>query len=101
VKQVVVVLVTSVVVLISILLIYQIPLLYLLSGGLQTYHDRAYYYDQKIKIVLFHLSAAECILILLLILYNEKIFWTQLPNQFGLDIINGGIIVKNNYFFQE
>jgi hypothetical protein len=100
VKQVIVVLVTSVADLIGILLRYQIPLLYLLSG-LQTYHDWVYYYNGKITIILFHLSATEQIPILLLILYNKKIFWTQLPNQFWLHIINSGIVMKNNYFFQE
>jgi hypothetical protein len=74
---------------------------YYSSSGLQRYHNQAYYYDRKIKTVLFHLSVKEWIPILLLILYNEKKFWIQLPNQFRLHIINSGIIVKNNYFFQE
>jgi hypothetical protein len=62
--------------------------------------DRAYYYNAKIKVVLFHLSVTEWIPILLK-LYNEKIFWIQLPSQFGLHNTNGEIIMKNNYFFQK
>jgi hypothetical protein len=78
----------------------QILHLYSLSG-LQMYHDRAYYYDGKTKIVLFHLSVIKRIAILQLILYNMKISWTQHRNLFVLLIINGGAIVKIIYFSQE